>query len=81
MSNYSCNPGNCRVDFFKPSGKWYDTYEVDWSKEYNSSDIGQSFINVVFTAVGDNLIGMTAVCLEPYHQNAFPLSMVWKGLR
>lgn len=31
MTHYSDNPADVRVDFFKPSGKWYTTESVRWT--------------------------------------------------
>lgn len=76
MSNYSVNPAMVRVDFFKPSGKWYDTVAVEW-QGYHHSDIYQALRNSLNTSgYGDKYSGMTAVCLEPYHENAHPLMIV-----
>ena len=35
MTHYSNRPGNVRVDFFKPSGKWYTTVEMNMEDYYD----------------------------------------------
>ena len=78
--NYSDNPGHCRVDFFKESGKWYDTVTIDMSSLYNEPFIHNAVKFAVHQAVGKRYIGMWAVCLKPYHKNEYPVMFVWKGL-
>lgn len=34
---YTTNDGRVRVDFFKPSGKWYGTASVDMERWYNDA--------------------------------------------
>lgn len=82
MSNYSSTPEMCRVDFFKPGGKWYTTEAfkwIGWGKEHLIYD---AFYNSLIAAFPDNYSGMTAVCLEPYHEYAYPLMLVdWKNYK
>ena len=35
MSHYSDDSRSVRVDFFKPSGKWYTTEAVSWDAPYD----------------------------------------------
>lgn len=75
MSNYSDSPNNCRVDFFKPSGKWYCTETVVFfDNNYKDHPIS-AFKAALKHHFKDQtrLSDMTAVCLEPYSENAFPL--------
>lgn len=83
--NYSDNPAMVRVDFFKPSGKWYCTEAVKWTGAYYGSNIdGQTFSSEcqpIYDAFAQSLrdhlekrlSDMTAICLEPYHQFTHPL--------
>jgi hypothetical protein len=76
-----------RVDFFKPSGKWYCTEAIKWDR-YRSTVIAESplviakdyehiqdtFARCLREQLKGRLRGMTAICLKPYHEFAFPLS-------
>ena len=39
MTHYNDNPGVVRVDYFKPSGKWYMTEAHDMSDYWDEPDI------------------------------------------
>lgn len=78
---YSENDYMVRVDFFKPSGKWYCTESVHWLT-FRAAEMGidQAFKQALkkHLALSDGtyrLKEMTAVCLEPYHEHAHPLMM------
>lgn len=74
MGHYSNKPDQCRVDFFKPSGKWYTTEAFTWHG-YSGTLLHDAFklsLNAVFQG---NFSGMTAVCLSPYHENEHPLML------
>jgi hypothetical protein len=79
MTNYSDNPGNVRVDFFKPSGKWYMTEQYDMSKFYHT---GPTPIDAVTAMLEDSLRGRSlmrqfiVVVLEPYHDKSYPVVLV-----
>lgn len=63
-----------RVDFFKPSGKWYTTEAVEWTGDFHGI-IGEEFaksLRVHFRDHPTRLAGMTAVCLHPFHAHPFP---------
>ena len=77
MTNYSDDPERCRVDFFKPSGKWYSTHTVTF--KYDAPDIHAGFRTALNIAIGNTLIGMQAICLEPYHKFSHPISLIWEG--
>ena len=75
-----------RVDFFKESGKWYTTEAVKWTGVYTHISIHDAFLISLrnhFSSPnkGPNtrLQGMTAVCLEPYHEHSHPLMILWSG--
>ncbi len=71
---YTTDPEMVRVDFFKPSGKWYATESIKWVSNWSAhSCIYGGFKRSLRAALGDRLQGMTAVCLEPYHELAHPL--------
>lgn len=80
--HYSQHPDSIRVDFFKNSGAWYCTEEVKWTGQWiGTTIIHREFANslIAHLRISDSdgvrfrLMGMTAVCLEPYHESAFPL--------
>ena len=78
MSHFSNEPNDCRVDFFKPSGKWYATESVYFSGKHYSkdTDIHTAFRNALESTLGDRYNGMQAVCLEPYHELSHPISLI-----
>lgn len=60
-----------RMDFFKESGKWYDTVSVSMRGYY-----GVSILEAVVKSARTQCnaySGMTLVCLEPYHQHSHPV--------
>ncbi len=63
-----------RVDFFKPSGKWYTTEEMKWV-DYDRDDIYAAFSQSLLLTFGNYFTDMDAVCLEPYHVNAHPVQI------
>ncbi len=87
---YSYEPWMCRVDFFKPSGKWNESVAVSFEGLYSQSGseakkhgvitIHDCFRIALKKAIGDRHIGQTAVCLEPYHEHSHPLMIKWEGL-
>ena len=80
---YSENPANVRVDFFKPSGKWYTTEAVYWSGDYEGETlIHEAFAESLRNHFKDNpyrLSEMDAICLKPYHQHEYPIMIKTGG--
>ena len=82
--HYSDKPESVRVDFWKPSGKWYCTEAVIWTGEYKSEDqlIHDSFAKALLDhltedgQVGLRLEGMRATCLDPCHEHSHPISLM-----
>jgi len=72
---YTENPAMVRVDFFKPSGKWYTTEAVKWTGEWEAKKqmIHEAFKQSLRNHLGNRLREMNAVCLHPYHEYEFPL--------
>lgn len=71
---YITDDTQVRVDFFKPSGKWYCTESMKW-KGYNGL-IHDEFKDSLRDHLKDDkgrLSGMIAVCLEPYNEHSHPL--------
>lgn len=85
---FTTNSGRVRVDFFKPSGKWYGTASVDMTNHY------EGLIHKCFMAAceaeqanangewghtfkpRDILCeGWSIVCLEPYHEHSHPIML------
>lgn len=84
MSHYTTNPAHCRVDIFKPSGKWYCTVVIDMSGHYNGGLVEDHVRYCLLNKVvpGDIILnnekymlsqGYMAVCLEPYHEHSHPV--------
>lgn len=78
---YSMNEGCVRVDIFKPSGKWYETFAVDM-REFYRGDIIDALkkgmdknpdLSERWRGWLDN--GGLIVCLEPYHQHSHPICL------
>lgn len=79
MGNYSVNANSVRVDFFKPSGKWSTTEAVSWI-DYREKDIHKALRDSLLAAgIHLRLAGTLAVCLEPYHVNAHPITLIVPG--
>lgn len=66
-----------RVDFFRPSGKWYCTEAVKWTGGYHGVPIHIAFQKSLSDHLQglNRLNGMIVVCLEPYHEHAHPLML------
>ena len=72
MTNYSINPGKVRVDYFKASGKWYMTEEIDMSDVYDYDNILGAVTAAIVNERGA-LPPFNIVVLEPYHRHAHPV--------
>jgi len=84
MSYYSDDPAMVRVDFWKPSGKWYTTESVKWTGKYRKKnnddgwDIHEQLAKSLrdhFKDTPDRLSDMDATCLEPYHEYSHPIQL------
>lgn len=81
MSHFSENANKCRVDFFKPSGKWYQTISVNFrNSDYEDALIHDAFKNALIDRCPNHFHGMTAICLDPHHKLSHPISLVWEGI-
>ena len=83
---YTTNDAMVRVDFFKPSGKWYCTEAVLWTGDWegNKQLIHEAFAISLLDHFKDHptrLCEMDAVCLEPYHEYAHPIQIKAGGWR
>lgn len=70
-----------RVDFFKPSGKWYSTEAVEWVGGYSGVSIHDAFA-ISLRNLHDYKVyysEMDAVCLEPYHEHSHPIMIKCGG--
>jgi hypothetical protein len=85
MPNYSDNPGHVRVDFYKPSGKWYMTEQLTMGDGYNGPIFDALEAALVRTFGEKRAERLRAqyiiVVQEPYHANAFPLMLLPEWLR
>lgn len=73
MTHYSDIPGSVRVDFFKPSGKWYATEAVMWTGDYDG-DIHTAFAKSLRDHLCGRYADLDAVCLHPYHKHSHPIT-------
>jgi hypothetical protein len=72
--NYSNNPEEVRVDFFKESGKWCATEVLKFDSYYSKDEIiTDTFKRCLKEQFPNNYRDMIAVCLDPYHEHAHPL--------
>jgi hypothetical protein len=78
MSNYVDDPYSCRIDIFKPSGRWYSTESIRFREDdYFNKDIFKAFKNALDDYnIKDYGDGYFVVCLDPYHENSHPLHMI-----
>ena len=76
MTHYARNPQKCRVDVFKPSGKYYDTIKVEWNEWDSYEESGrlltEYFKDIIKEQAHYSLGKWIFICLEPYHKNAHP---------
>jgi hypothetical protein len=79
--NYSDNESSCRVDLFTQNGKWKYTIAVDFGVFYNEPLIHDAFRMAMQRYFDEwdrgevRYRGMRAVCLEPYHVHAHPITI------
>lgn len=79
MTHYSDNPGMVRVDFFKPSGKWYMTEAHDMSGYYDSPEAHLGIERMLSVSRDGRPYWwrqFTVVVSEPHHKNAHPQMIV-----
>jgi len=69
--NYSNEPSMVRVDFWKPSGKWYTTEAIKWIGY--DGEIFMEFARSLRAHLGERMPDMTVTCLSPYNHNAHPI--------
>ena len=82
MTHYSNEARSVRIDIFKTTGKWYATEAMPWyftpgTTWEKPAPMWNEFMVAVRRTLGDRYTGMTIVCLEPYHPNAYPL--LWQN--
>lgn len=66
-----------RVDFFRLTGKWYTTEEMEWTgtnKDVHHA-FAESLYKHLFSGLGIRHDDMLAVCLAPEHQFQYPVMM------
>lgn len=83
MGNFSRNSAKVRMDIFKPSGKWYDFFEVDMGDFYHEDLINKAVKNAFKDKIKtdfknaqdyfDKHKDWYLVCLEPYYENNYPI--------
>lgn len=80
--NYSENPSSVRVDFFRPSGKWYMTEALDMRDFWTSGPGNMGPADAVRAALerterGRGLLeSFIVVVIDPYHQYEYPVVLL-----
>jgi len=78
---YTADDSLVRVDFFKTTGKWYDTVSMKWDrfrctdKDGSFEDIRDTFKRCIKEQF-KNRSDMIAICLHPYHEYSHPVSFI-----
>jgi len=62
-----------RVGFFRESGKWYSTEAVSMEGHYKIQGPKEALAAALQKHLNGRHSGMTAVCLEPYHEFSYPV--------
>lgn len=74
---YSERSDAVRVDFFRETGKWYCTESVVMDGRFEGGVLSNIFhaalLKHLTKSDGIRLLGMWAVCLDPYHEHSLPL--------
>lgn len=75
--HYSNQPSMVRVDFWKPSGKWYATEEMPFLYGWGENKllIHEAFKRSLKVCFGNRFSGMDVTCLEPYHEHSRPIQL------
>jgi hypothetical protein len=83
MTHYGTHPNHVRVDYFKPSGKWYMTESIDMDTVWDAVDMRKTIGEALDASRPDRHSGwweqFTVVVLEPYNKNAHPVMIVALG--
>jgi len=80
---YTTDDQMVRVDFFRPSGRWYTTEQLKWDRYFTNEEDGSvelimdTFDRCLVEQFFDLYVKdrLYAICLEPYHEHAFPLML------
>ena len=67
------DPKMVRVDFFKPSGKWYTTVALKFDSFYSHEELLQDTFKRCLKEQYPMMLSCTAICLSPYHEHSHPL--------
>lgn len=80
MTHYSNDPSNVRVDFFKESGKWYMTEQLDMNAHYNDKFVQDAVADALDESRPEReprwWRNFIVVVNEPYHHNAYPVMFI-----
>ena len=76
--NYSTNPAICRVEIFKPGGKWYTTLSVNFEGFFNYSP-REALLKACEKHSPGGFQGMFAMCLQPYTEHSYPAHVKLPG--
>ena len=73
--NFSNNPAMVRVDFFRESGKWVATEQMEFRHYGGNMLIHDAFLRSLISQFNGRYAGLTAVCLDPYHESAHTIML------
>lgn len=76
MTHYSNSPNMVRVDYFKKSGKWYETLELNMDKGWDKDLLMHDGIRKAMKEQGLSRSEFFAVILDPYHENSYPVMLI-----
>lgn len=73
MTHYTTNSGMVRVDYFRQSGKWYMTEELDMSGFYDHGIYPAQAVRAALEAKGRLFPHFHKVVLDPYVESSYPV--------
>lgn len=76
MTHYSDSPNMVRVDFFKPSGKWYYTAQLNMNVGWKGDTLIHDSIKLAMKEQGLSRREFIAVILDPYHEHSHPIMLM-----
>lgn len=72
---YAVSESIVRVDRFRASGKWYDSWAINMNGYYEYPGIHEA-LRLAMKDAGMPFEEWIVVCLEPYHKHSHPLLLM-----
>lgn len=73
MTNYSAKSSVVRVDYFKPSGKWYMTEALDMTGFFDYGIYPAEAVRAALVKAGRLCPGLNKVVIDPYVESSYPV--------